>query len=143
MHQGAERAHPGNGPVRGLAVGPLAGPAGGAAAGGRTAAGAFTDGEPTMYGGLALGATGPAAGSAGRPADPAAILAAVYEALEERGYDPVRQLAGYLLSGDPAYITSHRGARALVARVERDELLAELVRSYVMGLRAREARREA
>ncbi|GAB6876064.1 hypothetical protein JCM13210_07900 [Thermaerobacter litoralis] len=97
-----------------------------------------TDGEPTMYGGMSLGTPG-----AGRPADPAAILAAVYEALEERGYDPVRQLAGYLLSGDPAYITSHRGARALVSRIERDQLLAELVRTYVAGLRARPARREA
>ncbi|HEY8552333.1 MAG TPA: IreB family regulatory phosphoprotein [Thermaerobacter sp.] len=100
------------------------------------------DAEPTMYGGAAP-LPGEPAGEAGEaPPDAAAILAAVYEALEERGYDPVRQLAGYLLSGDPAYITSHRGARALVARVERDQLLTELVRTYVAGLRGRALRHE-
>ena len=93
-----------------------------------------------MYGGSTL--PGAPAGSGQQP-DAAAVIAAVYEALEERGYDPVRQLAGYLLSGDPAYITSHRGARSLVARVERDQLLVELVRTYVAGLRSRAVRREA
>lgn len=59
------------------------------------------------------------------------VLVRVYEALKEKGHNPVDQLVGYLLSGDPAYITSHRNARALVRRVERDELLAELIRSYL------------
>ena len=89
--------------------------------------------EATMF-----GAPVPAGDRPDGP-DPASVIATVYSALAERGYDPVRQLAGYLLSGDPAYITSHRGARALVSRVERDELLAELVRAYVAGLRARQA----
>ncbi|MGQ9512300.1 IreB family regulatory phosphoprotein [Thermodesulfitimonas sp.] len=59
------------------------------------------------------------------------IILAVIAALEERGYNPVNQLVGYLLSGDPAYITSHRNARNLIRRLERDELLEELVRAYL------------
>lgn len=59
------------------------------------------------------------------------ILNTVYEALLEKGYDPINQIAGYLLSGDPAYITSHKNARALVRQLERDELIEELVRSYL------------
>lgn len=59
------------------------------------------------------------------------ILKRVYEALKEKGYNPINQIVGYLLSGDPAYITSHHNARSLVRRVERDELLEELVRSYL------------
>jgi uncharacterized protein (UPF0297 family) len=63
-----------------------------------------------------------------RPRD---VLTAVYGALKERGYNPINQLVGYLLSGDPAYITSHGNARGLIRRLERDELLEELVRSYL------------
>ncbi|MCL6450314.1 MAG: IreB family regulatory phosphoprotein [Acetobacteraceae bacterium] len=59
------------------------------------------------------------------------ILRLVYQALKEKGHNPVDQIVGYLLSGDPAYITSHRDARTLVRRLERDELLAELVRHYL------------
>lgn len=59
------------------------------------------------------------------------ILLEVYEALKEKGYNPLNQIVGYLISGDPAYITSHRNARSLVRRVERDELIEELVRSYL------------
>lgn len=59
------------------------------------------------------------------------ILYAVYEALKEKGYNPINQLVGYLLSGDPAYITSHKNARSLIRRLERDDLLEELVRSYL------------
>jgi len=59
------------------------------------------------------------------------VLDRVYQALMEKGYNPVEQLVGYLLSGDPAYITTHRGARSLVGRIERDELLEELVRGFV------------
>lgn len=59
------------------------------------------------------------------------VLLHVYRALEEKGYDPVSQLVGYLLSGDPTYITSHAGARALIRSVDRDLLLEELVRAYV------------
>lgn len=59
------------------------------------------------------------------------ILTRVYEALRQKGYNPVSQIVGYLLSGDPAYITGHNNARSLVRRVDRDELLEELVRSYL------------
>lgn len=59
------------------------------------------------------------------------IIIEVIAALKERGYNPVNQLVGYLLSGDPAYITSHRNARNLIRRLERDELLEELVRAYL------------
>ena len=55
----------------------------------------------------------------------------VYHALEEKGYNPVNQIVGYLLSGDPTYITSHNNARSNIRRIERDELIEELVRSYV------------
>lgn len=63
-----------------------------------------------------------------------AILREVYSALKDKGYNPINQLVGYLLSGDPAYITSHLGARNLIRRVERDELLEELLRQYVAHL---------
>ncbi len=53
-----------------------------------------------------------------------------YKALTEKGYNPVYQIAGYLISGDPAYITSHLGARNAIRRIERDDLIEELVRSY-------------
>jgi len=59
------------------------------------------------------------------------ILHQVYAALTEKGYNPINQLVGYLLSGDPAYITSHGNARSLIRRLERDELLEELVKSYL------------
>lgn len=59
------------------------------------------------------------------------ILKRVYLALKEKGYDPIDQLVGYLLSGDPVYITSHQNARSLIRRLERDELLEELLRNYV------------
>ncbi|MDH7578029.1 MAG: IreB family regulatory phosphoprotein [Bacillota bacterium] len=59
------------------------------------------------------------------------ILGTVYEALKEKGYNPISQLVGYLLSGDPAYITSHKNARNLIRRFERDELLEELIKSYL------------
>jgi uncharacterized protein (UPF0297 family) len=59
------------------------------------------------------------------------IIASVYEALSEKGYNPINQLVGYILSGDPTYITSHNNARSMIRRLERDELLEELVRSYL------------
>ena len=59
------------------------------------------------------------------------ILNTVYKALEEKGYNPINQLAGYIISGDPAYITSHNNARGLIRKMERDELVEELVRSYL------------
>ena len=55
----------------------------------------------------------------------------VYDALVERGYNPVDQIVGYLVSGDPTYITSHKDARTLIRQIERDRLLEELVRCYV------------
>ncbi len=59
------------------------------------------------------------------------ILARVYEALREKGYNPVSQLVGYIMSGDPTYITSYNNARSLIMKVERDELLEELIRDYI------------
>ena len=59
------------------------------------------------------------------------VLKKVYEALNEKGYNPVNQLVGYIMSGDPTYITSYKGARSLINKVERDELLEELMRNYV------------
>lgn len=59
------------------------------------------------------------------------ILAHVYQALQAKGYDPITQLTGYVLTGDPTYITSFNNARSLICRLERDELLEELVRFYV------------
>jgi uncharacterized protein (UPF0297 family) len=57
----------------------------------------------------------------------------VYQALEAKGYDPVDQLVGYLLSGDPSYITSHADARCAIRRLNRDEILEELVKYYLEG----------
>ena len=62
---------------------------------------------------------------------PKGILLSVYKALEEKGYNPINQLVGYFISGDPTYITSHKNARSLIRKMERDELLEELVRFYV------------
>ena len=59
------------------------------------------------------------------------IFDAVYAALTEKGYNPINQLVGYLLSGDPTYITNYKEARSQIRRVERDELLEELVRFYL------------
>jgi uncharacterized protein (UPF0297 family) len=59
------------------------------------------------------------------------IFEDVYHALKEKGYNPINQIVGYLLSGDPTYITSHNDARSNIRRIERDELIEELVRSYV------------
>lgn len=59
------------------------------------------------------------------------ILLAVYDALREKGYDPINQIVGYIISGDPTYITSYNNARHLVRRVDRDELLEEMVRYYI------------
>ena len=59
------------------------------------------------------------------------ILAHVYRALQAKGYDPITQLVGFVLTGDPTYITSFQGARSLICRLERDEILEELVRFYV------------
>jgi uncharacterized protein (UPF0297 family) len=59
------------------------------------------------------------------------VLMSVYEALEEKGYNPINQIVGYLLSGDPAYIPRHKDARTLIRKLERDELIEELVKSYL------------
>ena len=60
-----------------------------------------------------------------------AILNDVYNALKEKGYNPINQLVGYLISGDPSYITSYNGARALLRKLERDELIEELLKYYL------------
>ena len=60
-----------------------------------------------------------------------AILSRMYQALQEKGYNPINQIVGYILSEDPTYITNHNGARALIRKVDRDELLQTLVRYYL------------
>lgn len=59
------------------------------------------------------------------------ILKEVYEALEEKGYNSINQIVGYILSGDPTYITSYKDARNLIRQIERDELLEKMVREYI------------
>ena len=59
------------------------------------------------------------------------ILKSVYEALTEKGYNPINQIVGYILSGEPTYITSHNDARNLIRRIERDELLEKMVKEYI------------
>ena len=59
------------------------------------------------------------------------VLESVYDAMEEKGYNPVSQIVGYIMSGDPTYITSYNGARSMIMKVERDELVEELLREYI------------
>lgn len=59
------------------------------------------------------------------------VLETVYDALKEKGYNPVNQIVGYIMSGDPTYITSHNSARSMIMKVERDELVEELLTSYI------------
>ena len=59
------------------------------------------------------------------------VLEQVYTALTEKGYNPINQIVGYIMSGDPTYITSHKSARSLIMKVERDEILEELVKVYI------------
>ena len=66
-----------------------------------------------------------------REGDIRRILTTVYDALKEKGYNPINQIVGYLLSEDPTYITTHNNARSLIRRIDRDELLEVLVKSYL------------
>lgn len=59
------------------------------------------------------------------------VLDLVYNAMDEKGYNPVNQIVGYIMSGDPTYITSHKGARSVIMKVERDELVEELLTEYI------------
>lgn len=59
------------------------------------------------------------------------VIFRVCEAMKEKGYNPISQLVGYIMSGDPTYITSYKGARSLIVKVERDEILEELVKNYI------------
>lgn len=59
------------------------------------------------------------------------VLEIVYAALREKGYNPVNQIVGYIMSGDPTYITSHKNARSMIMKVERDELVEEILRQYI------------
>ena len=61
------------------------------------------------------------------------VMNTVYAALVEKGYNPINQIVGYLLSEDPTYITTHNNARSLIRRIDRDELLQEMVRNYLLG----------
>lgn len=66
-----------------------------------------------------------------RSSEMKAILMSVYDSLKERGYNPINQIVGYILSEDPTYITNHNNARTLIRKLDRDELLQELVRQYL------------
>ena len=59
------------------------------------------------------------------------VLDLVYNAMAEKGYNPVNQIVGYIMSGDPTYITSHNGARSLIMKMERDELVEEMLKTYI------------
>ena len=59
------------------------------------------------------------------------VLEIVYKALKEKGYNPVNQIVGYIMSGDPTYITKHNNARSLIMKVERDELVEEVLKTYI------------
>lgn len=59
------------------------------------------------------------------------VLGKVYEAMAEKGYNPVNQIVGYIMSGDPTYITNYKGARSLIMKAERDELVEELLKAYI------------
>ena len=59
------------------------------------------------------------------------VLEIVYKALKEKGYNPVNQIVGYIMSGDPTYITSYNGARSLIMKMERDELVEEMFKTYI------------
>lgn len=59
------------------------------------------------------------------------VLDSVYKAMQEKGYNPVNQIVGYIMSGDPTYITSYKGARSMIMKVERDELVEELLKEYI------------
>lgn len=59
------------------------------------------------------------------------VLEIVYKALKKKGYNPVNQIVGYIMSGDPTYITSHNNARSLIMKVERDELVEEVLKTYI------------
>ena len=59
------------------------------------------------------------------------VIAQIYEALTEKGYNPVNQIVGYVMSGDPTYITSYNGARSLIMKMERDELVEEMFKTYI------------
>jgi len=63
------------------------------------------------------------------------ILLTIYTALKEKGYNPINQIVGYILSGDPTYITNHNNARSIIRRLERDELLEEIVRFYLENMK--------
>lgn len=64
------------------------------------------------------------------------LMRFVLAALEEKGYNPINQLVGYFMSGDPTYITNHKGARGIIRRMERDELLEVIVRDFCNGLKS-------
>ena len=61
------------------------------------------------------------------------VLDTVYNAMAEKGYNPVNQIVGYIMSGDPTYITNYKGARSMIMKVERDELVEELLREYIQN----------
>ena len=89
------------------------------------------DGEETQF-------TRILPGKADRQPSPQDVLLAVHRALQEKGYDPVGQIAHYLLSGEPTFITAHQNARALITCLERDDIIRDLVRTYIRALTGEE-----
>lgn len=65
------------------------------------------------------------------PSETKEVLLSVYDALVDKGYNPINQIIGYILSGDPTYITSHNNARSLIRKIERDELLEDILKTYL------------
>lgn len=65
------------------------------------------------------------------PTETKEVLMSVYDSLIQKGYNPINQIIGYILSGDPTYITSHNNARSLIRKIERDELLEEILKTYL------------
>lgn len=68
---------------------------------------------------------------AGQAIQPKDIIELVYQALVEKGYNPVSQMVGYIMSGDPTYITSYNGARSMMVKLERDEIVEEMLKAYI------------
>ena len=66
-----------------------------------------------------------------KPMGPRVVLETVYQSLKEKGYNPISQLVGYIMSGDPTYITNHNNARSMITRIDRDELLEEIFINYL------------
>ena len=95
------------------------------------------DSRNTLTGTQSIFARGdaPLSASAGSEMTVEQVLALVYQALIDKGYNPVNQLVGYIMSGDPTYITGHNGARVAISKIDRDELLEEIISKYIKTIK--------